>query len=51
MTRFGEVGAVIGKGIIGGALVSQAVLDDGVMEHLPQEGSYRWTTGKNPLPH
>ena len=35
MTRVGELGAVIGQGMIVGSLVSQAVLDDGVMEHLP----------------
>ena len=38
MTRFGKVGAVIGQGMIGGALVSQAVLDDGVSEHFPPGG-------------
>ena len=42
LTKFGEVGAVVGQGMIGGALISQLVLDDGVMEHLPpplfQEG-------------
>ena len=38
MTRVGEVGAVIGQGMIGGCLVSQTVLDDGVMEHLPPGG-------------
>ena len=38
MTKFGEVGAVIGQGMIGGALVSQAVLDDGVMEHIVPGG-------------
>ena len=34
VTRSREVGAVVGQGMLGGALVSQAVLDDGVMEHL-----------------
>ena len=32
MTRYGNVGAVVGQGMLGGALVSQAVLDEGVME-------------------
>ena len=32
VSEAGEVGAVVGQGTIGGALVSQAVLDDGVME-------------------
>ena len=38
MTQVGEVGAFIGQRMIGGCLVSQAVLDDGVMEHLPTGG-------------
>ena len=29
-----EVGAVVGQGTIGGALVSQAVLDEGVKDHF-----------------
>ena len=28
MSKWGEVGAVLGQGTLGGALVSQAVLDD-----------------------
>ena len=34
MSKFGNVGAVVGQGMLGGALVSQAVLDEGVTEHL-----------------
>ena len=34
MTRYAPVGAVVGQGMLGGALVSQAVLDEGVMEHF-----------------
>ena len=37
-TRFQDVGAVVGQGMLGGALVSQAVLDEGVGEHLPPGG-------------
>jgi len=33
-----NVGAVVGQGTIGGALVSQAVLDDGVQEHFEPGG-------------
>ena len=49
MTRVGEVGAVIGQGMIGGCLVSQAVLDDGVMEHLPPGGELQIKYGDVPL--
>ena len=38
MTQFGNVGAVVGQGMLGGALVSQAVLDEAVMEHFPPDG-------------
>ena len=33
-SEFAEVGAVLGQGTLGGALISQAVLDDGIMEHF-----------------
>ena len=33
-----NVGAVVGQGTIGGALVSQAVLDDGIQEHFEAGG-------------
>ena len=49
MTKFGEVGACIGQGMIGGALVSQAVLDDGVMEHIPPGGEFQIEYGDVPL--
>ena len=49
MTRFGEVGAVIGQGMIGGTLVSQAVLDDGVMEHIVPGGELQMEYGDVPL--
>ena len=38
MSEPGEVGAVIGQGTIGGALVSQAVLDDALTEHFQPGG-------------
>ena len=38
LSREGFVGAVLGQGTLGGALISQAVLDDGVASHfLPGE--------------
>ena len=36
-----EVGAVLGQGTLGGALISQAVLDEGVMAHFPQAETSR----------
>ena len=38
ISNYTEVGAVLGKGNLGGALVSQAVLDEGVMAHFPPGG-------------
>ena len=49
MTYFTEVGAVVGQGMIGGALVSQAVLDEGVTEHLPPGGDIQAEYGDVPL--
>jgi hypothetical protein len=49
MTRFSEVGAVVGQGMLGGAFASQAVLDDGVMEHLPPGGELQNDYGEVPL--
>ena len=40
-----EVGAVIGQGTISGSLVSQAVLDDAVMEHFPPAGNLQLEYG------
>ena len=34
MTEYTKVGAVVGQGTMGGALVSQAVLDEGAKEHF-----------------
>ena len=49
MSEYGEVGAVLGQGTLGGAIISQAVLDDGVMEHFTpgEEGQPRY--GSVPL--
>ena len=41
-TRKEDVGAVVGQGIMGGALVSQAVLDEAVMERFPQAGQLNY---------
>ena len=49
MTEYGPVGPVVGQGTIGGALVSQAVLDDAVMEHFPLAGSPSLEYGSVPL--
>ena len=38
ISNYTEVGAVLGKGNLGGALISQAVLDEGVMAHFPPGG-------------
>ena len=48
-TRSGAVGAVVGQGMLGGALVSQANLDDGVMEHLSPGGVLQMEYGDVPL--
>ena len=53
-TRFGlsqptNVGAVIGQGTIGGALVSQAVLDEAVMEHFIPGSDLHLNYGSVPL--
>ena len=49
MTQFGNVGAVVGQGMLGGALVSQAVLDEAVMEHFPPGGELQMEYGDVPL--
>ena len=38
LSDWGEVGAVLGQGTLGGALISQAVLDEGVSEHFVPGG-------------
>ena len=45
MSEPGEVGAVIGQGTIGGALVSQAVLDDALREHFQPGGEEELSYG------
>ena len=45
----GEVGAVVGQGTIGGALISQAVLDDAVMQHFTPGGQNQLQYGSVPL--
>ena len=44
-----EVGAVVGQGTIGGALVSQAVLDDAASESFPPAGRLELEYGEVPL--
>ena len=41
-TRKSDVGAVVGQGTMGGALVSQAVLDEAVMERFPLAGQLNY---------
>ena len=43
-----NVGSVIGQGTIGGALISQAVLDDGVSQHFPPAGRTQVSYGGVP---
>ena len=38
LSKYAEVGAIVGQGTIGGALGSQAVLDNGVSEYFPPGG-------------
>ena len=49
MSRYEPVGPVVGQGTIGGALVSQAVLDEGVVEHFLRDGSPNMGYGSIPL--
>ena len=49
MTKFGSVGAVVGQGMLGSALVSQAVLDEAGMEHFPPGGELQMEYGDVPL--
>jgi hypothetical protein len=49
MSRFENVGAVVGQGMLGGALVSQAVLDDGVTEHVTPGDSLQMGYGEVPM--
>ena len=38
MSQFWEVGATVGQGTLGGALVSQGVLDEGISEQFSPGG-------------
>ena len=51
MTQFGDVGAVVGQGMLGGALVSQGVLDEAVSEQFPPGGELQLEYGDVPLAH
>ena len=41
VSQYVDVGAVVGQGTIGGALGSQAVLDERISEHFPPGGGGR----------
>ena len=43
MSKFEKVGAVLGQGTLGSAIISQAVLDEGVMEHFPPGGDVQFS--------
>ena len=49
VSETGDVGAVVGQGTIAGALVSQAVLDDGVSDHFTPGGKLQAKYGSVPL--
>ena len=49
MSQFTGVGAVVGQGTLGGALVSQAVLDQGISEQFAPGGEDELTYGSVPL--
>ena len=49
LSDVGEVGPCLGQGTIGGALVSQAVLDDAVMEHFVPGDDMQLQYGSVPL--
>ena len=49
MTKQANVGAVVRQGMLGGALVSQGVLDEAVMEHLPPGEPSQMEYGDAPL--
>ena len=49
ISNFTEVGAVLGQGTLGGALISQAVLDEGVMAHFPPGGPLQLEYGSVPM--
>ena len=41
MTRYGNVGAVVGQGKLGGAVVNQAVSDEGVTVYFSPGGAFQ----------
>ena len=49
MSKFTDAGAVVGQGTLGGALVSQAVLDQGISEQFAPGGEDEMTYGSIPL--
>ena len=49
MSEFGNVGTVVGQGTMGGSLISQAVLSDGVSEHFTPGGPDEVEYGTVPL--
>ena len=49
MTEYTNVGAVVGQGTMGGALVSQAVLDEGTKEHFAPGSDEELNYGSVPL--
>ena len=49
MSGYGCVGPVVGQGTLGGAIVSQAVLDEGVSEHFIPGGEDELQYGSVPI--
>ena len=49
MSDFTNAGAVVGQGTLGGALVSQAVLDQGISEQFAPGGGDELTYGSVPI--
>ena len=49
ISGYSMVGAVLGQGTLGGALISQAVLDEGVMAQFPPGGPLQVDYGTVPL--
>ena len=49
LTEYSGAGSLVGQGTLGGALVSQGVLDQGISEHFTPGGGDEMTYGKVPL--
>ena len=49
VSEYADVGAVVGQGTIGGALGSQAVLDERISEHFPPGGEDELNYGGVPM--